>query len=75
MTHPKVTEIRVTVKMEVNITNWQVKLKGLGHRSYFNISRMRCKSWTYTHSQKRIMKPFAFAKSQNFCVFTKEYRE
>ena len=25
------------------------------------------------HSQKRIMKPFAFAKSQNFRVFTKEY--
>ena len=26
-----------------------------------------------THSQKRIMKPFAFAKPQDFRVFTKEH--
>ncbi len=29
--------------------------------------------WWTLHSHKRIMKPFAFAKSQNFRVFTKEY--
>ena len=28
---------------------------------------------TFPHSQKRIMKPFAFTKPNDLCVFTKEY--
>ena len=43
-------------------------------RTYFHyLTKAVARRLTSIHSQKRIMKPFAFAKPQNFRVFTKEY--